>query len=278
MPTLASNNFGSNSEALSQEARREILKMTHSAKASHVGSALSVVDILAVLYSDVANIDVNLIDAPNRDVVILSKGHAASALYSILALKKFFPIEWLRRYCVDGAELGGHVTSAYAPGVELSTGSLGHGLPYAAGIQLSRKLNGVPGKSFVVMSDGECDEGTTWESALIANHHNLESLVVIVDRNGIQSMGSTEETLSLEPFDSKWRAFGWNVHTVNGHDHVELAKFLNLPFNGKPTCIIANTIKGYGVDFMENQVLWHYRPPSDDDLKNALNQISVVRK
>jgi transketolase len=248
--------------------------MTHEAKASHVGSALSVVDILAVLYSDIAKIDSNQTGAADRDIVIVSKGHAAAALYSILAFRGFFPYEWLRRYCSDGAELSGHVTSAYIPGVELSTGSLGHGLPYAIGIQMSRKNSGVAGRSFVVMSDGECDEGTTWESALIANHHNLDSLVVIIDRNGIQSMGSTEETLALEPFDSKWKAFGWNVYTVNGHDHLELIEKLKLPVNGKPTCIIANTIKGNGVDFMENQVLWHYRPPSDDDLDNALRQIT----
>jgi transketolase len=262
-----------NSKILAREARKEILRMTHHAKTSHVGSALSVVDILAVLYSGVANISSNQTKDYKRDIIILSKGHAASALYAILALKEFFPHEWLRRYCEDGAELGGHVTSAYVPGVELSTGSLGHGLPFGIGIQVSRKLSGVPGKTFVIMSDGECDEGTTWESALIANHHDLDSLVVIVDRNGIQSMGSTEETLALEPFDSKWKAFGWNVYSVNGHEHLELMNALKSPANGRPTCIIANTVKGKGVDFMENKVLWHYRPPTDDDLEQALIQI-----
>lgn len=268
------SDFDLNSETLARAARIEILRMTHDAKASHVGSALSVVDILAVLYSGAANINPKKVADLDRDIVILSKGHAASALYSILALRGFFSVEWLRRYCQDGAELGGHVTSAYAPGVELSTGSLGHGLPFGMGIQIARKLTNQAGKTFIVMSDGECDEGTTWESALIANHHNLDSLVVIIDRNGIQSMGSTEVTLALEPFDSKWKSFGWNVFAVNGHDHLELIEKLNTPSNGKPTCIIANTVKGNGVDFMENEVLWHYRPPSDDDLQRALMQVN----
>jgi transketolase len=128
------------------------------------------------------------------------------------------------------------------------------------------------------MSDGECDEGTTWESALIASHHEIDSLVVIVDRNGIQSMGSTEETLALEPFQSKWESFGWEVHTLDGHDHDSIFSALSLPSTGKPTCIIANTVKGKGVDYMENQVLWHYRPPNENDLENALNQIMKEQK
>lgn len=258
---------------LARASRVEILKMTHRAGASHVGSALSVVDLLAVLYQNIAKIKPTGVDLSDRDCVILSKGHACTALYSVLALKGFFPMNWLERYCVDGAELSGHVTSAYVPGVELSTGSLGHGLPYGLGIQISRKRSGIPGRTFVIMSDGECDEGTTWESALIASHHGLDSLIVIIDRNGIQSMGSTEETLALEPFPSKWESFGWNVHIVDGHDHDAISNVLSLPSGGKPTCIIANTIKGKGVDYMENMVLWHYRPPNEKDLEIALNQI-----
>ena len=265
------------SQRLAKSARVEIVQMTHDAKASHVGSALSVVDVLAVLYSEVADINPSKINSPDRDVVILSKGHACTALYAVLSLKGFFPNEWLRRYCENGAELSGHVTSAYVPGVELSTGSLGHGLPYGLGIQLSRKKNNVGGRTYVIMSDGECDEGTTWESALIANHHNLDKLFVIIDRNRIQSMDSTENTLALEPFDLKWQAFGWNVIEVNGHDHEQLRGAFDFPSNGKPTCIIANTVKGKGVDFMENQVLWHYRPPSKDDLQNAIIQLSSGR-
>lgn len=263
------------STQLAKASRVEILKMTHRAGASHVGSALSVVDVLAVLYQTVAKISPSSVDSSDRDCVILSKGHACAALYSVLALKGFFPMNWLERYCTDGAELSGHVTSAYIPGVELSTGSLGHGLPYGLGIQMSRKRSGISGRTFVIMSDGECDEGTTWESALIASHHDLDSLIVIIDRNGIQSMGSTEDTLALEPFQSKWESFGWNVHTLDGHNHGAISTVLSLPSTGKPTCIIANTIKGKGVDYMENQVLWHYRTPSENDLESALNQIMM---
>jgi len=266
------------STQLARASRAEILKMTHRAGASHVGSALSVVDILAVLYESVAKISPTSVNSSDRDCVILSKGHACTALYSVLALKGFFPLNWLERYCADGSELSGHVTSAYTPGVELSTGSLGHGLPYGLGIQMSRKRSGISGRTFVIMSDGECDEGTTWESALIASHHEIDSLVVIVDRNGIQSMGSTEETLALVPFQSKWESFGWEVHTLDGHDHDSIFSTLSLPSTGKPTCIIANTVKGKGVDYMENQVLWHYRPPNENDLENALNQIMKEQK
>lgn len=256
---------------LALEARREIITMTSKAKASHVGSALSVVDILAVLYSGSANISPDNFEAENRDIVILSKGHSASAIYSVLALKDFFPKEWLERYCANGAPLGGHVTSKGVPGVELSTGSLGHGLPYGLGIALSRKLTGVPGRVFVVMSDGECDEGTTWECALLANHHKLDNLTVIVDRNGIQSLKATEDTLRLEPFADKWRAFGWQADEISGHDYKALADSLDSQLG--PKVIIAKTTKGKGVSFMENSVLWHYRPPNDEELSKALSEV-----
>ena len=196
---------------LAKNARREILKMTSVAKASHVASSLSVIDALSVLYSGVANISVENLTKYDRDIVILSKGHAAAAIYSVLALKKFFDSSWLDNYCGDGAQLGGHVTSTGVPGVELSTGSLGHGLPYGLGIAISRKLTKSPGNIFIIMSDGECDEGTTWESALIANHYNLNNLCVIIDRNRIQSLDYTESTIALEPFIDKWRSFGWDV-------------------------------------------------------------------
>ena len=256
---------------LALQARQEILKMTSKAKASHVGSALSVIDILSVIYSGVANIGPSNMNKSDRDVVILSKGHAASAIYSILALKGFFSIQWLEQYCGDGAPLGGHVTSKGVPGVELSTGSLGHGLPYGLGIALSRKRSSVPGRVFVVMSDGECDEGTTWESALLANHHELDNLTVVVDRNGIQSLKETELTLRLEPFAQKWKSFGWDVHEIDGHDYQELTR--SLIEQSKPTVVIAKTIKGKGVSFMEHSVLWHYRPPNDEELSRALTEV-----
>jgi transketolase len=249
--------------------------MTSFAKASHVGSALSVVDILSVLYSGVANIHFKNYTSLNRDVVILSKGHAASALYAILALCGFFPTSWLASYSSNGSRLGGHVTAKGVPGVELSTGSLGHGLPYAVGVALARKRAGLPGQVFVIMSDGECDEGTTWESALLANHHNLDNLTVVVDRNGIQSLASTEETLALEPFADKWRAFGWGVTQVDGHDMQELTTSLSR--RGGPNIVIARTTKGKGVTFMENTVLWHYKSPNEAELAAALSELKIIQ-
>ena len=256
---------------LALAARHEIIRMTHAAKASHVASALSVVDILSVLYAKVANVTARTYQESSRDIVILSKGHAASALYSVLALQEFFPIEWLQKYCENDAPLGGHVTSKGVPGVELSTGSLGHGLPYGLGIAMARKHSKTEGRVFVVLSDGECDEGTIWESAMIANHHELDNLIVIIDRNKIQSLTFTEDTLKLEPFADKWLAFGWEVETVQGHDYQALTNAVES--QSRPKCIIADTLKGKGVGFMENSVLWHYKSPSDDDMQLAFNEL-----
>ena len=261
----------SSAAKLALAARYEIISMTNIGKASHVGSALSVVDILSVLYTGSASIHPKNIDKENRDVVILSKGHSASALYSILALQGFFAREWLETFCKNGAPLGGHVTFG-PPGVELSTGSLGHGLPYGLGIAISRKKNRVRGRVFVVISDGECDEGSTWESAMIANHHNLDNLVVVIDRNGLQSLANTEDTLKLEPLADKWVAFGWETRIVNGHDYVQLQESTEI--STRPLCIVANTTKGKGVKFMEDSVLWHYRSPNDEEAQNAVIQLN----
>ena len=260
---------------LALAARREIIAMTSAANASHVASALSVVDILSLLYTGTARITPENIEDIDRDIVILSKGHAASALYSVLALQEFFPMGWLKKYCQDDAPLGGHVTYKGVPGVELSTGSLGHGLPYGLGIAMSRKLSGSGGRVFVVMSDGECDEGTTWEAAMIANHHNLDNLVVIVDRNRLQSLTFTEDTLKLEPFADKWTSFGWKTKVADGHDYNELVTALEE--SNKPVCVIAETTKGKGVDFMENSVLWHYKSPNQTDVVEAFAQLSEER-
>ena len=260
-----------NAAELALAARHEIIKMTSIAKASHVASALSVIDVLSVLYAGSANRSPKNLEEQSRDIVILSKGHSASALYSVLALQGFFPMAWLAEYCKNDAPLGGHVTSKGVPGVELSTGSLGHGLPYGLGIAMSRKKYGVSGRVFVVLSDGECDEGTIWESAMIANHHELDNLVVVVDRNKIQSLTYTEDTLKLEPFADKWKAFGWETEEVDGHDYQALAN--SFATQKAPKCIIADTTKGKGVDFMENSVLWHYKSPSSDDVTSAFKQL-----
>lgn len=257
---------------LALAARHEIIKMTSAANASHVASALSVVDILSVLYTGTAKISPDRIQDKSRDIVILSKGHSASALYSVLALQEYFPVEWLAKYCKNDAPLGGHVTFKGVPGVELSTGSLGHGLPYGLGIAMSRKKSGESGRVFVVLSDGECDEGTIWESAMIANHHQLDNLVVVIDRNKIQSLTFTEDTLKLEPFADKWKAFGWETVEISGHDYIQLHE--ELSYQSGPKCVIADTTKGKGVDFMENSVLWHYKSPNQEDVNRAFEQLS----
>jgi transketolase len=245
--------------------------MTHLSGASHIGSCFSVLDIVSVLYS--SNFDIRLENWKDNksNRVILSKGHSIASLYAALATKGFFPIGQLDNYCKNGSMLGGH-PNHLVPGVELSTGSLGHGLPYATGIALAKKKLGYEGQVFVIMSDGELDEGTTWESALFAQHNNLCNLTVIVDRNFLQSLESTESTLSLEPLDEKFRSFNWEVETIDGHDHIKLINVLSKT-QLKPKLIIAETIKGKGVSFMENEVKWHYKSPNQEEFEKALKEI-----
>ena len=268
MNTKASGNFSAaKSEQIALRSRHRILQITHRAQTSHIGSALSVVDILSVLYSGIANVSPETANDPRRDFIVFSKGHAAASMYSILAECGFIDAKELNTYCENGSPFGGHVTHHGKIGVELSTVSLGHGLPYGMGIALSNQLNNFGSKTYVIISDGECDEGTTWESALMANQFQLRDLVVIIDRNRIQSLADTETTMALEPLAEKWISFNWKVSVVDGHSHSELAE----AFAKKegPHCIIANTVKGKGVSFMEDKVLWHYRPPSETDLVNA---------
>jgi transketolase len=252
--------------------------MVHAAKAAHLGSSLSVIDILSVLYSDVGNISKTDPDSLASDQVLVSKGHAAAGTYAVLANSGFFETAILDSYCEDGSLIGGHVTFGKVPGIPFSTGSLGHGLPLGIGLALARKRSNANSFVYVVMSDGECDEGTTWESALIANQFEVGNLVAIIDRNRLQSFGDTEETISLEPFISKWESFGWNVSEVDGHDHEamkEIISNIRKSVSSKPNVIIANTIKGKGISFMENQVVWHYRPPSDEQLAAALLELEA---
>jgi transketolase len=248
---------------VAKESRISALRMVSAAKAAHIGSSLSVIDILSVIYVDVKN---------EADVVIVSKGHAAAGTYAVLGNSGQLPIQLLEQYGTDGSTLGGHVNHTGNNAVRLSTGSLGHGLPYGVGIAFAQKRRKFNERTFIVMSDGECDEGTTWESALLASQFELNNLIVVIDRNRIQSLAGTEETLKLEPLDEKWRAFNWQVIEVNGHDHDELSVALNSKVG--PLLIIANTTKGKGVSFMENSVLWHYRPPSEEDLLLALSEIN----
>ena len=262
-------------DEFARRIRCHAVRMTHRAKSSHVGSSLSMAEILAVLYSGVLRVDPRDPRNPGRDRLILSKGHACAGLYAALAESAFFPIAWLESFYTDGAKLAGHATAGDVPGIEVSTGSLGHGLPIACGMAKAGKLDARDYRVVAILSDGECDEGSTWEAALFAPHHKLDNLVAIIDYNKIQSLGTAAEVLGLEPFADKWRAFGWSVREVDGHDCRAIGDALeSLPFEpGKPTCLIAHTIKGKGVSFMENSVLWHYRTPQGAEYFAAMQEL-----
>ena len=262
------------SEIIAKRARMRTLEISHRSKTSHIGSSLSIIDILAVLYSEIINTADIKNRNTNRDRVILSKGHAALGLYSIMEQVELLKSKDLDNFCSPGSNLLGHVTHTNNNFVELSTGSLGHGLPFGAGLAFNPNYTSTNNFNvYVIMSDGECNEGTTWETALIANHLKLKNLKVIVDRNYLQSLGSTETTLTLEPLKKKWKSFGWQVNTIDGHSHTDIYKALRKKTN-RPTCIIANTIKGKGISFMENNNMWHYRPPNNHEFQLGLNELN----
>jgi transketolase len=248
--------------------------MVTRARASHIGSALSIADIIAVLYGRILRVDPGSPDNPERDRFILSKGHACVAVYAALAETGFIEAALLESYGTDGSPLMAHI-SHKVPGVEFSTGALGHGLPFGTGKALACKLGQYPWRTFVLTSDGEWGEGSNWEAALFAAHHRLNKLLCIIDYNKLQSLKSVEETLRLEPLHSKFEAFGWAVKEVDGHDHDALAEVLDETSwpDDKPAMVIAHTVKGKGVSFMENRVEWHYRNPSTELLVQAIEEI-----
>lgn len=249
--------------------------MTSRGKSSHVGSVLSIADILAVLYGAALNVRPEEPRWALRDRFILSKGHAGAGVYAALAETGFFSTDVLNTHYQNGSRLSGHVSHKDIPGVELSTGSLGHGLGVGTGMAKALKHAKNPGRAVVLMSDGECDEGSNWEAAMFASHHKLDNLIAIIDYNKIQSLASVADTLALEPFALKWRAFGWAVAEVDGHDHAQLHSVLGaFPVEaGKPSCVIAHTTKGKGVSFMENTVLWHYRSPQAEEFDAAIREL-----
>jgi transketolase len=259
---------------LAKKIRIHATRMIHTAKSSHLGSNLSMAEIMAVLYGKIMRISPDHPFAPNRDRFILSKGHAAAGYYAVLAECGFFPVDWLDSFYVNGARLAGHATYGI-PGIEVSSGALGHGLSMAAGMALAGKRDKASYRIFVVLSDGECDEGSTWEAAMFSAHHHLSNLIAIVDYNKIQALGHTRDVIDLEPFADKWKAFGWAVTDVDGHDIDGLDDALaTLPFEpNKPSCLIAHTVKGKGVSFMEDDVLWHYRNPQDEEYENAMQEL-----
>ena len=242
---------------------------------------LSVAEIIAVLYSGILNVDPKEPNKPDRDRLILSKGHAGSAVYAALAETGFFPVEQLKTHYANGSILSGHVSHKGVPGVEVSTGALGHGLGIGAGMALGAKMDGAQWRTYVVLGDGECDEGSVWEAALQAAQYRLDRLIAVVDYNHMQSLTTVEETLKLEPFEQKWKDFGWNAESVDGHDTDALtAAFTRAKENAgsrKPYVILAHTVKGKGISFMENNILWHYRTPQGEEYDAALRELEAHR-
>ncbi len=265
-----------NTQDLAKNIRIDAINMVNKGGSSHVGSVLSIADILAVLYGSIMRYDTSNPTLKTRDRFILSKGHAGAGVYAVLAEVGFFDKSELLQHCQNGSKFSGHVSHKDIPGVELSTGALGHGLPVAVGMALNAKLDNLDYKTFVILGDGELNEGSNWESFMFANHHQLDNLCIIIDRNNLQSMDTTENTLVLEPLAEKINAFGWHVIELDGHNHVELKDAFNQVHN-KPLCIIANTIKGKGVSYMEHSVAWHYKTPQGDEFTQAINELEAAQ-
>ncbi len=267
---------GSEAPAISPSAiRRIVLEQSKRAGVGHIGSALSIADIIASLYGGVLNVPAP--DDPERDRFILSKGHAALALYAALHLRGFVTRDELDTYCADGTLLGVHPEHALT-GVDVSTGSLGQGLSIGTGIALAARMQGSRRRAFVLVSDAECNEGSVWEAAMFAAHHRLSNVIAIVDVNKQQALGYTDDVLSLSPLSDKWRAFGWDVHAVDGHDVDALTETMSAiaaleQDEGPPHVLVADTTFGKGVSFMEGQIKWHYLPMSDDEYARALREI-----
>lgn len=259
------------------ELRRMMFKAMFHAGGGHLPSALSIAEILAVLYFKLLKVDPKRPGWEDRDRFILSKGHACLGLYSVLAEKGFFKKELLTRLCKKGCILGGHPDMLKVPGVDASTGSLGHGLPYGMGVAFSGKLDNKKFKVYVIIGDGECQEGSIWESAIFAAQKKLDNLVAIVDHNRLQAIDFINNVGSLSPFADKWKAFGWAVKEIDGHDIRQIIDAAGaVPFEkGKPSLIIAHTTKGKGISFMENVPIWHYRMPDADEMNTALTELGL---
>ena len=264
------------SRDLAKACRQDVVMMTSKGKSAHVGSCLSCIDILSVLYSEILHKNPLDPEMSDRDIFIMSKGHAGAALYSVLARVGYVGVEILESHYKNGGSLSGHVNSHLFKGVEVSTGSLGNGLGIACGYAYNSKNFKLNNKIYTLISDGELNEGSTWEAIMFAAHHNLNNLICILDANGIQSIKTTVETLNVEPIKNKIESFNWNVIEIDGHDHSKLRKTLKIENKEyqKPLFVIARTTKGKGVSFMENKVQWHYKNAQGEDLKNALEELN----
>jgi transketolase len=263
--------------AVSELARRirlADLEMITRANLGHIGGDYSVADILATLYGAVLNVNPFEPAAPRRDRFILSKGHSAGALYSTLAACGFFAEAELATFAQNLSPLNGHPNRTKVSGVETNTGPLGHGFPVAVGCAIAARLTGSGSRTFVVLGDGELQEGSNWEAAMSGAHHRLGTLTAIVDRNGLQQGARTEDTNELEPLTDKWTSFGWEVRVVDGHDHAQLYAALQSPGTDRPVCVIANTVKGKGVSFMEDRAEWHHKVPSSEQTVSARAELT----
>ena len=265
-------------QAISRRVRFKLVEMSHRAGTPHLGSALSCVDILVAAYWTILRIDPQRPDDPLRDRFILSKGHAATALYATLAGKGFFPADWLDAFGKHRSPLAEQPSPTCAPGVELATGSLGHGLPVGTGMALAAKIQQQDYRVFVVMSDGECNEGSVWEAALFAPVHRLDNLAVVIDYNKWQATGRSNEIMALASLVKKWEAFGWNALEVDGHDLGALTQAMSglKRGDGKPLAIIAHTVKGKGISFMEDDNNWHYRVPKAEEVEAAKKELGLA--
>ena len=261
------------SEELALKVRQHCIKMVNHAHASHIGGALSCADILAVLYAEIAKFDCKNPKWSERDRIILSKGHNGIAIYAVLSECGFFPIDKLSHYADNGSSLSCHVSHKDVPGVEFSTGSLGHGVSVACGMALNAKIRNQKYRVFAIVGDGECNEGCVWEMAMLSAQHNLDMFTVIVDCNGMQAMGNCKNIIDMESMADKWRSFGWHCIETDGHNHQKIKEAFLEGSNGKPKVILARTIKGKGVSFMENQLLWHYRDPQGEFFDRAMKEL-----
>ncbi len=264
-------------EKIAAKIRLGVIESTHVAQSGHPGGSLSIADIIAYLYFEEMNVDPNQPKWEDRDRFVLSKGHTAPALYSALALKGFFPFDELKTLRQTDSRLQGHPDMKGTPGVDMSTGSLGMGISAACGMALAGKLNKKDYRVYTILGDGECEEGQVWEASMFANHYKLDNLCVIIDYNKLQIDGTVEEVIGPAPFEPKLQAFGYNVITINGHDFGEIEEAFNKAREcvGRPTAIVANTVKGKGVSFMENKVNWHGSAPKDADYEIAAKEISA---
>jgi transketolase len=260
---------------MAQRVRHDDLHMVYRAGLGHLGGDFSVADILVTLYAGVLNVDPMHPLSAERDRLVLSKGHTAGALYATLARCGFFARHELATFAAPGSALNGHPNRTKVPGVETNTGPLGHGFPVAVGIALSARLQASPRRTFVVLGDGELQEGSNWEAAMTGAHYGLSALTAIVDRNRLQQGGRTEETKQLEPLAVKWASFGWEVREVDGHDHAQLLGTFRQPGTTRPVCVIAHTVKGKGVSFMEDRVEWHHKIPSAEQVQIAVQELSA---